>query len=82
MTSTTPGSVYPSAAVGRRGGSAEDLEAWLARQALGAWRKLRSGAPALTFMYLVLIWAIFAGVLLAIPGGGLGARAFTGLSGL
>ncbi len=43
---------------------------------------IAAGAPAST--YLVLIWAVFAGALQAIPqpGRGLGAQVLTGLAGL
>lgn len=85
MTSTTPGSPFPSAvAVGGQRRYADEFDGRLAGFAARTWQAARSGAPALTLVYLVVIWVIFAGVLLTIPepGGGLGARVLTGLSGL
>lgn len=68
------------AAQGRRWES--DVQERTARLAAGAGRLARSSAPALTLIYLVAVWVIFAGVLLTIhPSTGLGARLLAGLAG-
>lgn len=85
MTSTTPGPAFASSvAASRQRRYADELDGRLAGFAARTWRAAKSGAPALALVYLVLIWAIFAGVLLSIPerSGGLGARVLAGLSGL
>ena len=81
--SASPGTSNGVAAAGAHGW-VDDAEARVARLAAWAWRLARTGAPALTFIYLGLIWAVFAVVLLATPhpAKGLGAHVLTGLAGL